>query len=130
MKRTPMRRTRMAARRRRLSGMSPKRRSLEHEYAEFVLGIKDRDGWRCVYCRSRSGALDPHHVQKRSQAPERLMDATNVVTLCRACHEWTDAPYSASEGRLVVEALGEGRFMFSVVHAANKFQARLAGAIP
>lgn len=109
--------------------MSAKRRRQAAEYQAFVLAIKDRDGWRCTYCRTRSGPLDVHHSQKRSQAPKRLTDASNCLTLCRPCHNWCDSPFSAPEGRLVVESIGGGRFVFSVVHAANKFAARAAGAI-
>jgi hypothetical protein len=88
-----------------------------------VLGIKDRDGWRCAYCRTTRGVLDPHHVVKRSQGGA-LMDPDNVVTMCRDCHEWTDAGFASPTGRLVVESIGNGQFVFSVVHAGNKWEMR------
>jgi HNH endonuclease len=124
-RRAPQRRQRMA-RRARIRAMSPRRRAVAADYTAFVLGIKDRDGWRCMYCRTRSGPLDPHHVVKRSQGGV-LMDPDNVVTLCRTCHDWTDAAYASSEGRLVVDTLGSGRFVFSIVRAASKWSARVAG---
>lgn len=121
MKRTALKRTS------RLRGPSSKRRASGAEYVAFVLGVKARDQFRCRYCRTQRGPLDPHHVVKRSRAPHLLMDAANVVTLCRACHDWTDAAYSAPEGRLVVDRLGDGQFAFSVVHGANKWSVRAAG---
>lgn len=49
-------------------------------------------------------------------------DRDRLVALCRRCHARTDAPYA--RGRLVVMALGGGRFRFEVVWGANA----LAGA--
>lgn len=52
------------------------------------------------------------HVVPRSQAPHRLLDKTNLVTLCRRCHNRKKWP--AEQGRLVVEALGDEQFAFSL----------------
>ena len=100
---------------------SRRRASLMAAYRAFVLGIKDRDHWRCRACGDDRSVLDVHHIVKRSQAPERLLDPTNAVTLCRACHDRTDWPYA--QGRLVITFDG-GVFGFKVQHAASKFQAR------
>lgn len=116
MKRTPIRR------------VSKRRAGQASEYTAFVLGIKDRDGWRCAYCRTQRGALDPHHVIKRSQGGA-VLDPSNVITLCRACHDWTDAAYSSPEGRLCVDSIGHGQFLFAVVHASSKWTAPRCGVV-
>jgi 5-methylcytosine-specific restriction endonuclease McrA len=122
-RRTPIRRSR------RIRAVSPKRRSALADYVAFRLGILSRDGYRCAYCRTQRGALDVHHVTKRSADPSVLLDAERCVTLCRTCHGWTDASYASAKGRLVVEAIGGGRFVFSVVRGASKWAVRAAGAV-
>src|SRR5262245_57021089 len=52
-------------------------------------------------------------------------DLNRLVALCRRCHEQTDAPYS--RGRLVVAALGDGRFTFRVVTRRAKWAANHEG---
>ena len=59
----------------------------------------------CECCHA-SKALDVHHVIKRSQGGADTPD--NGIALCRVCHEQTDWPYA--KGRLVITALGDGRF--------------------
>jgi len=40
-------------------------------------------------------------------------DLSQLIALCRWCHDQTDAPYE--RGRLVVTALGAGQFRFDVI---------------
>jgi HNH endonuclease len=70
-----------------------------------------RTGWRCQACGARR-RLDVHHVVKRSQGGSDL-DLDRLVTLCRWCHDQTDAPYE--RGRLVMTALSAGQFTSEVV---------------
>jgi hypothetical protein len=49
---------------------------------------------------------------KRSQGSSDF-DLEHLVALCPWCHDQTDAPYE--RGRLVVTALGDGRFHFDVI---------------
>ena len=49
----------------------------------------DRFCWYCGRPETVS-PIDLHHVEKRSVAPERINDATNLVPLCRPCHERTE----------------------------------------
>jgi HNH endonuclease len=83
--------------------------------------IKDlvlaRAGWRCQACGLRR-PLDVHHVLKRSQGGSDF-DLDHLVALCRACHARTDAAYAT--GRLVVTALGAGRFAVEVIEGASKW---------
>src|SRR5215468_2699663 len=75
-----------------------------------------RSRWTCQACGVRTG-LEVHHVRKRSQGGSDF-DLDWLVTLCRACHAQTDAPYAT--GRLVVTPLGSGHFECAVVHARSK----------
>ena len=67
-------------------------------------------GYRSISSSGRRGGSD--------------VDLDNLVALCRACHDQTDAPFS--KGRLVVRALGGGIFTFDLVHAVSKWDARRA----
>ena len=73
---------------------------------------------RCEVCGAR--VQDPDHVVRRSQGGAD--HAENIIGLCRPCHRRRDWPYS--KGRLVIAALGEGRFLWGLVRAADKWSAR------
>lgn len=77
---------------------------------------------RCEVC-GRAGT-DPHHVVKRSAGGEDT--ASNVVLLCQSCHRRTDAAYS--RGRLVITTLGEGRFLWGIFRAKDKWSVRTVEA--
>ena len=84
--------------------------------------VKARAGWRCQACGLRT-RLDVHHVVKRAQGGSDF-DPDNLVALCRACHDQTDAPFI--KGRLIVTAIGGARFTFERIYAASKWEARRA----
>src|SRR5205809_1621312 len=75
--------------------------------------------------RAEMGHGLPQHIVKRAQGGSDV-DLDNLVALCRACHDQTDAPFSKS--RLVVRGLGAGIFTFDLVHAVSKWDARRAMA--
>jgi 5-methylcytosine-specific restriction endonuclease McrA len=57
------------------------------KYRALVVACFERDGWRCVLCKSRRH-LTPHHIQPRSAlGPDTL---ENLVTLCVICHKAMD----------------------------------------
>ena len=58
--------------------------------------VYQRDEWKCRHCRNRQ-KLDLHHVKYRSAGGEHSM--TNLLTLCRKCHDDENA------GRLRIEVL-------------------------
>ncbi len=81
------------------------------EWAGIRETVFARAHWSCQACGGR-GRLDVHHVTKRAQGGSDF-DFDQLVTLCRPCHEWTDAAYV--RGRLVVTPRGAGRFAFALV---------------
>ena len=53
-------------------------------YARLHREILERDGWQCQQCGSLRN-LDVHHMRRRSALGD---DAeTNLITLCRECHQ-------------------------------------------
>jgi 5-methylcytosine-specific restriction endonuclease McrA len=53
-------------------------------YATLRGEVLERDGWRCQKCGSFRN-LDVHHMRRRSAQGD---DAeTNLITLCRECHQ-------------------------------------------
>lgn len=53
------------------------------KYKALVVSVFERDGWRCVLCRSRR-QLTPHHILPRSRGGPDTKQ--NLVTLCVLCH--------------------------------------------
>ena len=90
------------------------------EWAAIRRMVFRRARWRCQAC-GRWGALEVHHVVKRAQGGSDF-DLDRLVALCPGCHAQTDAPYA--RGRLVITALGQGRFTFEVIQGADKWAAR------
>lgn len=112
--RTPMRRTgqlgRAAQARVRTGGkLAVGRESLGLQgWRDLVREVFRRQGYRCLNCPRR--AVDPHHIVKRSAGGTD--DFTNVVGLCRRCHERTDWPWE--RGRLVI-VQAAGWFVTSII---------------
>lgn len=50
----------------------------------------------CYWCGKPSTVefIDLHHVVRRSEAPERIKDKTNLMPLCRTCHNKTEVDQS------------------------------------
>jgi 5-methylcytosine-specific restriction endonuclease McrA len=53
-------------------------------YARLRREILERDGWRCQICGC-SQCLDVHHMRRRSALGDDV--ETNLITLCRDCHQ-------------------------------------------
>lgn len=52
-----------------------------------------RDRYRCQFpprCITGDNRLDVHHKAKRSQRPDIKYNLSNLITLCRTHHVWTD----------------------------------------
>lgn len=46
--------------------------------------VFDRDNWTCRWCETPGGALDAHHVLRRSQGGKDVVE--NLVSVHRICH--------------------------------------------
>jgi len=116
---------RAAARRVRAGGprAQGRRAASRSEWTVICAEVLSRAGWRCQACGVRR-RLDVHHVVKRSQGGSDF-DVDQLVALCRWCHDQTDAPYE--RGRLVVIALGDGRFRFDVIRRMERGSAPVEG---
>ena len=126
LRRSPRARVRVgAAARRRILGGGPRAlgrpAATREEWATIRRVVFRRARWRCQAC-GRWGALEVHHVVKRAQGGSDF-DLDRLVALCPPCHAQTDAPYA--RGRLVITALGQGRFTFEVIHGADKWVTRV-----
>lgn len=75
-------------------------------------------GW--FECRRR--ATDPCHIIPRSAGGNDSL--TNLYHGCRTCHRRQDAPYAS--GKLVPDGISawDGKPLFRIVYAKDKFEAR------
>jgi 5-methylcytosine-specific restriction endonuclease McrA len=60
-------------------------------YAKLRQEILARDNWRCQICRCGKN-LDVHHNKRRSTLGNDV--ETNLITLCRECHQDLHTPVS------------------------------------
>jgi len=90
--------------------------------AALRAAVLAREHGRCQarYFGACRGPLDCHHVVRRSRGG--LDHADNLALLCRAHHQETDWPYS--RGRLLIDALGRGRFHITRLWASDKWALR------
>lgn len=63
----------------------PKGRGYPPRWPDVASRIREQDGYRCTRCRIESCALDVHHIVYVSAFGTHQQ--SNLVTLCRACHE-------------------------------------------
>ena len=78
------------------------RSSDEQIPAETRENVLDRDGHRCQLCGAagiEAGGTAVLHVHHKEYNPEvcDVHDAANLISLCRACHNWTHKRPSTSE---------------------------------
>lgn len=74
-------------------GVTPERQRLykQGRWVEIVKHIYRRDRYTCQRCNSPGkGArkLHAHHIKSWADHPDLRFDASNLITLCRQCHEW------------------------------------------
>jgi hypothetical protein len=82
-------------------GISPERQRIYASSAWKAVRreVIIRDGGVCLRCGAiPSGArsLHLHHVDSWADAPNRRLDPTNLVSMCRKCHEWTHSDANTS----------------------------------
>lgn len=70
--------------------MSKRRKGVR--YSNFRAKMLARDQYRCRHCLVHQDDLQEpltiHHVLTWSEAPHLRFEPTNVLTLCRACHDY------------------------------------------
>lgn len=76
-----------------VDGSSPERQRLYVQASgrAFLRQIYKRDGYRCVRCSAPNTGprtLHAHHIKPWAGNPTLRFDQSNVVTLCRPCHNW------------------------------------------
>ena len=78
-----------------------KKKDIKNKYIESTtksttwkslrMSVLRRDSGCCVLCFKRGYIeyrnLQVHHIVKRVDAPELIYETSNLVTLCRVCHE-------------------------------------------
>lgn len=56
------------------------------EGIEWRETVFERDNYTCQDCGDRGGNLNAHHIEPKSESPEKKDDKDNGVTLCIPCH--------------------------------------------
>lgn len=77
----------------------PKRlQSKPHVIPDWIKNmVKARDRMRCRWCNRPGGALDAHHIRRRSQGGKD--EAANLVSVHRICHEYIHAHPAEAKAR-------------------------------
>lgn len=76
-----------------IDGSSPERQRLyaSSKWHEIIRFVYQRDGSKCRRCgESKKGkrGLHTHHIKSWDSNKALRFDPSNIVTLCRKCHEW------------------------------------------
>lgn len=76
-----------------IDGSSPERQTMYARsfWKELVRTVYARDGYKCLRCGSAhtmSNRLHAHHVKSWAGNPDARFDLSNILTLCKLCHNW------------------------------------------
>ncbi len=76
-------------------GVTPERQRLykSQEWKALVSSVYARDNYICRRCQKQVSGVGKrrahaHHIKSWADYPELRKDPSNLVTLCRTCHEW------------------------------------------
>lgn len=74
-------------------GVTPERQRAykTDAWAELIKYIYKRDGYTCQRCgnkHNRQNKLHAHHLHSWADFPHLRLEASNLITLCDACHRW------------------------------------------
>ena len=73
-------------------------KSKPHVISTYVTAqVYHRDGWLCQWCEVPGGALDCHHVTRRSQGGKDTVG--NLISVHRICHGYIHAHPSEAKAR-------------------------------
>lgn len=68
-------------------------RKAGNSWLEVAARAKARDGYICIACGTRGGALATHHILSWRHNETDRFAMNNLVTMCRACHRQLHAIY-------------------------------------
>ena len=76
-----------------VDGSSPERQRAyaSAEWKAMMRAVYARDGYACVNCgaaKTKPKSLHAHHIYPWAGYPALRFEMTNLVTLCRDCHQW------------------------------------------
>lgn len=74
-------------------GSAPERQKTyaSAEWKEILRTIYKRDNYRCMRCGSEKRGprgIHAHHIKPWAGNPKLRNDMSNIITLCKECHEW------------------------------------------
>lgn len=80
---------------RKAAAVDPRAFKRTTKYKAFRREMYERDSYTCQHCGAKSGNgkrcdLELDHITPVWEAPDRIMDPSNVRTLCKPCHRKTD----------------------------------------
>ncbi len=62
-------------------------KSYDTQYKYWMIGVKNRDGWKCrISNKDCGGRLEAHHILDWTNYPHLRYDTNNGITLCVAHH--------------------------------------------
>jgi hypothetical protein len=56
-------------------------------YLKFSQQTFERDGFTCQHCQIKGVHLHAHHKNSFDLFPEQRFELSNLITLCKACHD-------------------------------------------
>lgn len=57
-----------------------------HHLSKINKTIFERDDFTCDCCSTRGGQLNAHHLESFNSNPDLRLVKTNIITLCKECH--------------------------------------------
>lgn len=56
-------------------------------WKKLRIEVFERDNYTCKDCSIQGGYLEANHIKPRSKYPDLKLEASNVETLCKKCHD-------------------------------------------
>jgi 5-methylcytosine-specific restriction endonuclease McrA len=72
------------------------------EYKRWRMAVFERDGYKCVFCKSTEN-LQADHILPFATCEDKRLDVSNGRTLCKPCHLNTES-HGASKRKQAIRA--------------------------
>jgi hypothetical protein len=95
---------------------------VEPRWRKVKAQVRHRSGGQCeviLASRCPQAAVDCHHTLKRHHGRSLTDRAELCIDICQLHHRQTDWPFAL--GRLVINPIGDGRFISRIVTKASKW---------